>query len=255
TDRKLADEERIRLEQQVRQSQKLESLGVFAGGIAHDFNNLLTAVLGNLFLLEEGLTEEQHELLLDARLAAERGAELVKRLLTFARPEVSEVETVHLDGLLHETAALARSALTPSIRLIVQRGAGDPVIRGSWTSLQQVLVNLMVNARDAMPGGGAITVARRIEAVGPRHRWAPPDLPRGRYHLVTVTDTGEGIAPDNLDRIFDPFFTTKGVGRGSGLGLPTALGIARAHGGWLTVESTPGSGTTFRLLLPVVSQA
>lgn len=255
TDRKLADEERIRLEQQVRQSQKLESLGVFAGGIAHDFNNLLTAVLGNLFLLEEGLTEEQHELLLDARLAAERGAELVKRLLTFARPEVSEVETVHLDGLLHETAALARSALTPSIRLIVQRGAGDPVIRGSWTSLQQVLVNLMVNARDAMPGGGTITVARRIEAVGPRHRWAPPDLPRGRYHLVTVTDTGEGIAPDNLDRIFDPFFTTKGVGRGSGLGLPTALGIARAHGGWLTVESTPGSGTTFRLLLPVVSQA
>ncbi|MCC6961006.1 MAG: PAS domain S-box protein [Dehalococcoidia bacterium] len=255
TERRLADEERIRLEQQVRQSQKLESLGVFAGGIAHDFNNLLTAVLGNLFLLEDGLTEDQRELLGDARLAAERGAEVVRRLLTFARPEVSGAETVQLDSLLRETAALARSALTPSVRLVVQHSPGDPLVRGSWTSLQQVLVNLMVNARDAMPGGGTITVARRIEAVGPRHRWAPPDLPRGRYHMVTVTDTGEGIAPEHVDRIFDPFFTTKGVGRGSGLGLPTALGIARAHGGWLAAETAPGNGTTFRLLLPVLSAA
>ena len=174
---------------------------------------------------------------------------------TFARPEVSGAETVQLDSLLRETAALARSALTPSVRLVVQHSPGDPLVRGSWTSLQQVLVNLMVNARDAMPGGGTITVARRIEAVGPRHRWAPPDLPRGRYHMVTVTDTGEGIAPEHVDRIFDPFFTTKGVGRGSGLGLPTALGIARAHGGWLAAETAPGNGTTFRLLLPVLSAA
>lgn len=252
TERKLAEEERMRLEQQVRQSQKLESLGVFAGGIAHDFNNLLTAVLGNLYLLERGVSGPELELVQEARHAADRGAELVKRLLTFARPEVSSDETVRLERLLHETAALARSALTPQVRLVVRRTHGDPEVRGSWTLLQQVLVNLMVNARDAMPEGGTITLARRLVTVGPRHRWAPPDLPRGRYHLVTVRDTGEGIAADVVERIFDPFFTTKDVGRGSGLGLSTALGIARAHGGWLAVDTAPGRGSTFRLLLPVL---
>jgi PAS domain S-box-containing protein len=255
TERKLAEEERMRLEQQVRQSQKLESLGVFAGGIAHDFNNLLTAVIGNLYLLERGVNGPQLELVQEARHAADRGAELVKRLLTFARPEVSSDETVRLEGLLHDTAALARSALTPQVRLVVRRTQGDPEIRGSWTSLQQVLVNLMVNARDAMPEGGTLTMARRLVNVGPRHRWAPPDLPRGRYHLVTVRDTGSGITPDVVERIFDPFFTTKEVGRGSGLGLSTALGIARAHGGWLAVDTAPGRGSTFRLLLPVLEAA
>ncbi len=255
SERKRAEEERLRLEQQVRQSQKLESLGVFAGGIAHDFNNLLTAVLGNLYLLERDLTGPQRELVSEARNAADRGAELVKRLLTFARPEVSSGETVGLESLLHETAALARSALTSQVRVVVRRSHGDPRVRGSWTSLQQVLVNLMVNARDAMPEGGVITVARRVVNVGPRHRWAPPDLPRGRYHLVTVSDTGDGVPADLVERIFDPFFTTKEVGRGSGLGLSTALGIARAHGGWLAVDSTPGRGSTFRLLLPVLESA
>ena len=255
TQRKLAEEERLRLEQQVRQSQKLESLGVFAGGIAHDFNNLLTAVLGNLYLLERDVSGPELELVQEARHAADRGAELVRRLLTFARPEVSSNETVRLERLLHDTAALARAALTPQVRLLVRRAQGDPEIRGSWTSLQQVLVNLMVNARDAMPAGGTITVARRMVNVGPRHRWAPPDLPRGRYHLVTVTDTGAGIPADVVERIFDPFFTTKEVGRGSGLGLSTALGIARAHGGWLAVDTAPGRGSTFRLLLPVLETA
>jgi signal transduction histidine kinase len=106
-----------------------------------------------------------------------------------------------------------------------------------------------------MPEGGTLTMARRLVNVGPRHRWAPPDLPRGRYHLVTVRDTGSGITPDVVERIFDPFFTTKEVGRGSGLGLSTALGIARAHGGWLAVDTAPGRGSTFRLLLPVLETA
>jgi signal transduction histidine kinase len=102
-----------------------------------------------------------------------------------------------------------------------------------------------------MPEGGRIVVSRRIAVIGPRHRWAPPELPRGRYHVISVSDTGAGMTPDVIERIFDPFFTTKGVGQGTGLGLSSALGIARAHGGWLTVESTPGTGSTFRLLLPV----
>ncbi len=228
---------------------------MFAGGIAHDFNNLLTAILGNLYLLERDLSGGQRDLVNEARTAADRGAELVKRLLTYARPEVPRSETVDLERLLHETAALGRSALTPQIRLVVRRGRGDARARGSWTPLQQVLLNLMVNARDAMPDGGTLTLGRRMVTVGPRHRWAPPDLARGRYHLVTVEDTGEGISADLVERIFNPFFTTKDVGRGSGLGLSTALGIARAHGGWLAVETSPGKGSTFRLLLPVIDGA
>ncbi len=252
TDRKAAEADLSRLEVQVRQSQKLESLGVFVGGIAHDFNNLLTAVLGNLYLVHQSLPAgPERELADEARRAAERGADLVRRLLTYARPEVAGGEAIALDALLDETVAFARSMLTPSVRLSVRHSREPGLVHGSRTSLQQVLLNLIVNASDAMPGGGGINVTRRIAEIGPRHRWAPPDLPRGRYHVVSVTDTGAGMTPDIIERIFDPFFTTKGVGRGTGLGLSTSLGIARAHGGWLTVESTPGAGSTFRLLLPV----
>jgi len=251
-DRKAAEADLSRLEIQARQSQKLESLGVFVGGIAHDFNNLLTAVLGNLYLLQRSLQDgDERELASEAAHAAERGADLVRRLLTYARPELAAGETVALDNLLDETAALARSMLTPSMGLAVRHSREPGNANGSRTSLEQVLLNLIVNARDAMPEGGRITLARRITGIGPRHRWAPPELPRGRYHVISVSDTGTGMTPDVMERIFDPFFTTKGVGRGSGLGLSTSLGIARAHGGWLTVESTPGAGSTFRLLLPV----
>jgi PAS domain S-box-containing protein len=254
TDRKAAEADLWRLEVQVRQSQKLESLGVFVGGIAHDFNNLLTAVLGNLYMVRQSLPPgAERDLADEAWRAAERGAELVRRLLTYARPEVAGGELITLDALLDETAALARSMLTPSARLSVRHGSEPGLVHGSWTSLQQVLLNLIMNAGDAMPGGGRITVTRRIAEIGPRHRWAPPDLPRGRYHVVSVSDTGTGMTPDIIERIFDPFFTTKGVGRGTGLGLSTSLGIARAHGGWLAVESTPGVGSTFRLLLPACS--
>jgi two-component system cell cycle sensor histidine kinase/response regulator CckA len=125
-------------------------------------------------------------------------------------------------------------------------------VKGSSSALEQVLVNLFVNARDAMPDGGTITVSRSTVMLTSKRRWAPPELPRGRYHVIAVRDTGTGMPPDVLEKIFDPFFTTKPVGRGSGLGLPTALAIARAHGGWLSAESTPGRGSIFRLLLPVL---
>ena len=248
---KNAEIERHRLELQVRQSQKLESLGVFAGGIAHDFNNMLTAVLGNLFMLRETLeTPQQREFVAEAAHAAERGAELVRRLLTYARPEVESGELIPLNTLIEETAALARSMLTPQVQLSVRKSRDDGLVEGSRTALEQVLMNLVLNARDAMPRGGTITIARRVTNIGPRNRWAPPALPRGRYHVISVTDTGLGMTQETIERIFDPFFTTKQVGEGTGLGLPTALSIARAHGGWLAVESTPGQGSTFRLLLP-----
>jgi signal transduction histidine kinase len=253
TRRKEAELERERLELQVRQAQKLESLGVLAGGIAHDFNNLLAAVLGNLYLLRQALPPDPalHELADDARHAAERGAELVKRLLAFGRPEVGRPEPVDLDRLIAEAAALARPMVEPRARLVVRPARGEAWVLGSATALEQILVNLFVNARDAMPDGGAITVSRSIIELGARRRWAPPELPRGRYHVIAVSDTGVGMPREILEKIFDPFFTTKPVGRGTGLGLSTALAIARAHGGWLSAESTPGRGSTFRLLLPV----
>lgn len=253
--RKEAELERERLELLVRQAQKLESLGVLAGGIAHDFNNLLTAVLGNLYLLRQALPPDRtlQELADDARHAAERGAQLVRRLLAFGRPEVERAELVDLDALIAEAAALARPMVEPRVRLNVRRGRGQARVLGSAVALEQVLVNLFVNARDAMPDGGVITVGRSLTELGTRCRWAPPELPRGPYHVIAVRDTGTGIPPDILEKIFDPFFTTKPVGQGSGLGLPTALAIARAHGGWLSAESTPGRGSTFRLLLPAAS--
>ncbi len=254
TRRKEAELERERLELLVRQAQKLESLGVLAGGIAHDFNNLLTAVLGNLYLLRQALPGDPalRELVDDASHAAERGASLVRRLLTFGRPDIDQAEAVDLDAVIADAVALARPMVEPTVRLVVRGARERGRVLGSATALEQVLVNLFVNARDAMPGGGTITVTRSTTELGARRRWAPPELPRGRYHVVAVRDTGTGIPPEILEKIFDPFFTTKPVGRGSGLGLPMALAIARAHGGWLSAESSPGRGSTFRLLLPVL---
>jgi PAS domain S-box-containing protein len=251
---KEAELDRTRLELQVRQAQKLESLGVLAGGIAHDFNNLLTAVHGNLYLLRQALPPDPAllELLDDAAHAAERGADLVRRLLAYGRPDLELPQVVELGALIAEAAALARPMVEPQVRLVVRRGRGPAHAKGSASALAQVLVNLFVNARDAMPDGGVITVTRSTVELAARRRWAPPELPRGRYHAIAVGDTGTGIPPAIMERIFDPFFTTKPVGRGSGLGLPTALAIARAHGGWLSAESTPGRGSTFRLLLPAL---
>ncbi|GIW17937.1 MAG: hypothetical protein KatS3mg064_1094 [Tepidiforma sp.] len=252
--RKEAELERARLELQMRQAQKLESLGVLAGGIAHDFNNLLTAVLGNLFLLRQALPDDPalRELVDDASHAAERGAELVRRLLAFGRPDIDQPDIVDLDALIADAAALARPMVEPTVRLVIRRSREAGRVKGSASALSQVLVNLFVNARDAMPGGGVITVTRAATDLGSRRRWAPPELPRGRYHVIAVRDTGTGIPPELLEKIFDPFFTTKPIGKGSGLGLPTALAIARAHGGWLSAESSPGRGSTFRLLLPAL---
>ncbi|WP_322796819.1 PAS domain S-box protein [Tepidiforma sp.] len=257
TARKEWELERATLEVQVRQAQKLESLGVLVGGVAHDFNNLLTAIIGNLYLLRRSLPDdpEVRELLEGASSAAERGAGLVRRLLAYGRPGIDQPIDFSIDDLIDGAVTLARGALEPRVRVVVRRSRLPAAARGSPAELEQVLINLFMNARDAMPAGGTVTVSRSIVDIGPRHRWAPPALPRGRYHVIAVRDTGTGIPPEILERIFDPFFTTKGVGRGTGLGLSTALAIARAHGGWLAAESTPGRGATFRLLLPVPSAA
>ena len=244
--------DRRNAEMALAQAQKLDSLGVLAGGIAHDFNNLLTTILGNLYLLDGELPEDSplRAYTEETRVAAERGADLVKRLLGFSRPGIQANETVPLRRLVDETVTLARRALGPSVTLDIAPIDSRAVVSGEFTALQQVLLNLLLNARDAMPGGGRISIHFTPRTIPPSALWEQRRVAPGAYHELAISDTGEGMSPDVLQRIFDPFFTTKEVGKGTGLGLSTALSIARAHGGWLAAESREGEGSRFRFLLP-----
>lgn len=244
--------DRRRAEAALLQAQKIESLGVLAGGIAHDFNNLLTTILGNLFLLDSELPPDSplRDYAHDSKVAAERGADLVRRLLGFSRPGMPAHDEFSLEVLFKETAGLVQRTLSPSVALVFEPGPENDLAIGEFGSLQQVLVNLFLNARDAMPDGGTIRVTRRILDLPDEPIWAQRGLRGGPYQEILVADTGTGMSRDVIQRIFDPFFTTKGVGKGTGLGLSTSLSIVRAHGGWLEAESGDGGGSTFRLLLP-----
>ena len=246
--------DRRRAEAALLQAQKIESLGVLAGGIAHDFNNLLTTILGNLFLLDREL--EQSSALKaytnDARVASERGADLVKRMLGFSRPGVHSREEVSLDMLFGETASLVQRTLGPSVALVIEPAPAPDGTAGEFSALQQVIVNLLLNARDAMPDGGRIVLRRGLCEIAADQIWHQRGVEPGRFHEITIADQGVGMSRDLVQRIFDPFFTTKGVGKGTGLGLSTAFSIVRAHGGWLEVESKEGAGSTFRILLPAL---
>jgi PAS domain S-box-containing protein len=245
--------DRRRAEAALLQAQKLESLGVLAGGIAHDFNNLLTTILGNLYLLDGELPEGSplRVYTTDSRIAGERGADLVRRLLGFSRPGVQVRDAVPLDTLISETVALVQRTLGPSVTLEIQSTSPSGSVAGEFGALQQVLVNLLLNARDAMPSGGTIVLSHGLIEVNAEPIWEQRGMAPGFYREIFVTDTGHGMARDVVRRIFDPFFTTKGVGKGTGLGLSTSLSIVRAHGGWLDAESEEGEGSTFRLVLPI----
>jgi signal transduction histidine kinase len=246
-------EERL-LAAQLTRAQQLETVGTLAGGIAHDFNNLLTTILGNIYLADSLIPEgsEARVCLDDARVAGERGAELVRRLVTYSRPGMEELAPVPLARLIEETVQLASRGLTPQVEVAVEKIDPCAFVMGNFAALQQVLMNLMINARDAMPRGGRLTVAcvpvnlQRRNVVGMASELAP-----GSYHMIIVTDTGSGMSETTIARIFDPFYTTKEVGKGSGLGLSTALGIVHGHAGELGVTSAVGVGSTFRVLLPI----
>ncbi|MCC6961007.1 MAG: PAS domain S-box protein [Dehalococcoidia bacterium] len=244
--------DRRNAEMALAQAQKLDSLGVLAGGIAHDFNNLLTTILGNLYLLDGELPEDSplRAYTEETRVAAERGADLVKRLLGFSRPGIETKQPVALRRLVNETVTLARRTLGPSITLDIAPIDSRALVNGEFSGLQQVLLNLLLNARDAMPGGGTISIQYMPRTIPPSPLWEQRRVAPGPYHELAINDTGEGMSSDVLQRIFDPFFTTKEVGKGTGLGLPTALGVVRAHGGWLAAESREGEGSRFRILLP-----
>jgi PAS domain S-box-containing protein len=235
------------LEEQLRQSQKMETLGTLAGGIAHDFNNQLTAVIGHLTLIEEAhvTASAWREQVRFARRAAERCAELTRGLLTFSRMPPGNPRPTWVEATLEETSVLLRRLLPPSIVLLVDVDPTRPLIIADPGQLQQVLLNLCTNARDAMPNGGTLQITTRAVY----RSSGEPGLAAGDYLEIEVSDTGPGIRPEILPRIFEPFFSTKPVGQGTGLGLAIAYGIVTHHRGRIEVDSSP-AGTAFRVLLP-----
>jgi PAS domain S-box-containing protein len=246
--------ERRQLEEQFRQSQKMEAVGQLAGGVAHDFNNILTIIQGHVGLVStlEPLPDGALESIRDIGEAAERAANLTRQLLTFSRRQIMQPRDLNLNALVANMARMLRRILGEDITLDLKSSAGLPAVNADPGMMEQVLLNLGVNARDAMPRGGELTIRTSVEDVTAEAARQTPDAASGRFVCLSVSDTGSGIAPDHLPHIFEPFFTTKDVGKGTGLGLATVYGIVKQHRGWLAVTSELGRGTTFKIHLPAL---
>ncbi len=246
-----------KLEEQLRQAQKMEAVGQLAGGVAHDFNNLLYVIQGYTEMAMKDLSADSptHELLGEVMKASERAAMLVSQLLAFSRRQVLDMKNVDLNGLVADLMKMTRRVIGEHITLDVLAGHDLGIVSADPGQLQQILMNLCVNARDAMPTGGTITIetenVRIDEEYCVSHTWAKP----GRYALLSVTDTGCGMDDETLGQIFEPFFTTKDVGEGTGLGLATVYGLVKQHKGMVHVYSEVGKGTTFKIYLPLVERS
>jgi two-component system cell cycle sensor histidine kinase/response regulator CckA len=248
--------ERRRLADQLRLAQKMEAVGQLAGGIAHDFNNVLTSVLGFAGLLKYELTDRPtaFEHATEIETAAVRAVDLVGQLLAFSRRQVLKAEVLDLNQTVEGSARMLYRLMPAHIRVEHLLAAPLPAVRADRTQLEQVLLNLVVNARDAMPSGGKITITTGVVEI-PRTPREARMMQRGRYVHLSVTDTGVGMDETTRSRIFEPFFTTKERGRGTGLGLATVYGIVKQSGGYIFVTSAEGEGTTFDLYLPALDVA
>jgi two-component system cell cycle sensor histidine kinase/response regulator CckA len=248
--------ERTNLETQLRHVQKLESIGQLAAGVAHDFNNILTIIQGHADLLVAGCDSGHRsaEPLRQISAAATRGASLTRQLLTFSRRQVIQAKTLDLNSILNNMTQMVRRLLGEHITLESNYTPDLPSIEADAGMLEQVLLNLAVNSRDAMPRGGRLTVSTSVVEIDQGYVDLHPESRPGRCVCITVADTGCGMPPETLARIFEPFFTTKEVGKGTGLGLATVYGIVKQHQGWLDVSSQVNVGTTFRIYLPPSTQ-
>ncbi len=240
------------LAEQLRQAQKLESIGQLAGGVAHDFNNLLAAMMMNLGGLQEdpGLDQETQQMLAELMAVAQRAADLTRQLLMFSRRSVLEKKTLDMNEVVANLLRMLERLIGEHIRVRFDRREGLPLIEADPGMLEQVLLNLAVNARDAMPRGGQLGIRLEALPVDEARAQPYPGVRPGGFICLTVSDTGCGMDEATRKRIFEPFFTTKEVGRGTGLGLATVHGIVGQHQGWVEVESEPGKGATFRIYLP-----
>jgi len=239
--------ERKSLEDQLRQAQKMEAVGRLAGGVAHDFNNLLGVILGysELQLAEMAPDDPGRPRIEQIHRSAERGASLTRQLLAFSRKQILELRELAVDALLADMDKMLRRLIGEDVELVTRPGAQVRSIRADAGQIEQIVMNLVVNARDAMPDGGTIT----IETANAEAPWA---VPAGPYVMIAVTDTGTGMTPEVRAQIFEPFFTTKDPGQGTGLGLSTVYGIVKQSGGHIVVDSEPGKGTRFEIYLPPV---
>jgi PAS domain S-box-containing protein len=249
--------ERVQLEHQLRHSQKMEAIGTLAGGVAHDFNNLLTVIQGHssLLLARPPTAAEMTESVSEIAEAAERAANLTRQLLIFSRKQIMQPVNLELNAVVSDLIKMLRRILGEDIKLEAKLAPGLALVHADRGMVEQILLNLTVNSRDAMPRGGRLTIATTAGEVDAAQAQEDPDATPGPCVVLTVSDTGSGISPEALPHIFEPFYTTKEVGKGTGLGLATIYGIAKLHGGWVNVTSEVGRGTTFRIYFPAATAA
>lgn len=247
--------ERLQLEDQLRQAQKMEAVGQLAAGIAHDFNNILTVVQGHasLLLSDGSLANKSTESARCVSTAADRAAKLTRQLLTFSRKQVVQWKELELNRVVQNLASMLRSLITENISLTFHYLEELPPIRGDANMLEQVLLNLVVNARDAMPKGGNIVIDTSVQTLDAEAAKKNPRAKAGRFVCLTVMDTGSGMDAATLERIFEPFFSTKEFGQGTGLGLATVYGVVTQHNGWIDVTSALGHGSLFRVYFPALT--
>ena len=245
--------ERARLEEQFRQAQKMEAVGRLAGGVAHDFNNLLTVITGysDLLLASRDLNDPQRAALEEIRRSAERGGQLTHQLLAFSRRQPLEPRIVRVNELILQMEKMLRRLIGEDLELITIPAASRDAVEADASRLEQVIMNLVVNARDAMPDGGTLTLETGTVQLSESYSARQLGIQPGQHVTISISDTGVGMDEDTQSHLFEPFFTTKNPGRGTGLGLATAYGIIRQSGGAIGIISELGKGTTARIYLPV----
>jgi len=254
TERKQAEEEKEKLQSQLLQSQKMEAIGRLAGGVAHDFNNLLTAIIGYANFAKGASTPDSPiaDDIEQVLRAAERAAGLTRQLLAFSRRQMMALQVADLNDLVLDVNKMLRRLVGEDIELVIAPGPNLWRVRVDPVQIQQVLMNLAVNARDAMPAGGRLTIETANATLDERDIAAHPGATAGQFVTLTMSDDGSGMTEEAKAHLFEPFFTTKELGKGTGLGLATVFGIVKQHGGNISCDSAPGQGTTFRIYLPRV---
>ncbi len=249
--------EKGHLEQQLRQAHKMEAIGTLAGGVAHDFNNILSTIEGYALLLRDSIKKKGHvrNYVEQIVAGAERASDLTRRLLAFSRSQVINPAPLNLNETIRNLSTLLVRLVGESIDLRIETTSEELIVMADQLQIEQALINLVTNARDAMPNGGVLSLASELAHVAENDEENQKHLCPGYYAKLVVSDSGMGIDPSTKDRIFDPFFTTKEIGRGTGLGLSMTFGIIRQHKGYIEVDSKPGEGTKFSIYLPLVDSA